>query len=76
MTDQLLLDYVRGLGVACGSIHQGRHVGWTTDEAKADAARAAGASLAAYTSREPSASGWEVSFLKGSVIREPGPDLR
>ncbi len=38
-----------------------RHVGWTTDQAKADAAQAAGARCSRYISDDPRFSGWEVS---------------
>ena len=37
------------------------HVGWTTDETKADAAREAGATVTAYRAHDPAFSGWEVS---------------
>lgn len=64
----LLLDYARSLGVAMGSLHVGRHVGWTTDEAKADKLREAGANLAHYVSQDPRYSGWEVSFAEGREV--------
>jgi phosphoglycerate dehydrogenase-like enzyme len=37
------------------------YVGWTTDEAKANAAREAGATIREYRSKDPQFSGWEVS---------------
>lgn len=65
----LLLDYVRSIGIPCRGIaspNQGSpHVGWTTDPEKAKLAEAAGARISPYTSRDPSASGWEVSFSQG-----------
>ncbi len=38
-----------------------RWIGWTADEAKAEAAREAGATVVTYTSRDPRFNGWEVS---------------
>lgn len=43
------------------------HVGWTTDQAKADAAREAGATVSAYRASDPAYNGWEVSVTE---IRE------
>jgi hypothetical protein len=60
-----LLTYAREtVGVAMGSIHQGRHIGYTTDDAKATKLREAGAHVTrvrAQTKDGPD--GWEISFL-------------
>lgn len=37
------------------------HVGWTTDEAKADRARELGATVTTFRAHDPEFSGWEVS---------------
>ena len=37
------------------------HVGWTTNEVKANHARELGATVTAYRSHNPAFSGWEVS---------------
>lgn len=37
------------------------HVGWTTDEGKANRARELGATVTAYRAHDPAFSGWEVS---------------
>jgi hypothetical protein len=39
-------------------------IGWTTDEAKAEAARDAGATLRPYKSFSPECSGWDVSVTE------------
>ena len=41
-----------------------RYVGWTTDQAKADAAREAGATVTSYRASDPMFSGWEVSVTE------------
>lgn len=41
-----------------------QHVGWTTDQAKADAAREAGATVTEYRAHDPALSGWEVSVTE------------
>ena len=72
-----IVDDLRGLGLTMGGRYPATsftdpvtnedhtaqlHVGWTTDQAKADAARELGATVTRYTSTyDPSASGWEVS---------------
>ena len=66
--DELLIDYVRRIGITCGSIHAGHHVGWTTDPDKARLAGEHGARLTHYTARTPDASGWEVSFRRDSRV--------
>lgn len=43
------------------------HIGWTTDQAKADKAREAGATVTAYRASGLTCNGWEVSV---SEIRE------
>jgi len=35
MADQLLIDFARELGLPMRGLHMDRHVGWTTDQAKA-----------------------------------------
>ena len=65
---ELLIDYCRSIGIVCGSIHQGRHVGWTIDPDKAAQAEAHGARLTRYVARDPEYSGWEVSFLRDSSV--------
>jgi len=37
------------------------HIGWTTDERKANAARDLGATITRYMAHDPAASGWEIS---------------
>ena len=37
------------------------HIGWTTDQAKADAARDLGATVTSVRAHDPRFSGWEVS---------------
>jgi len=64
----LLLDYAREHGVAMGSVHHGRHVGWTTNTDAADALRERGANLSYYTSTDPKFNGWEVSFAQGREV--------
>jgi len=44
-----------------------RWYGWTTDKAKADAARDAGATVTAVSSPDPRCSGWEVAVTE--VVR-------
>ncbi len=42
----LMLDHMRNeVGLPCGSIANGRHIAWTTDNDKAEAAREAGANV-------------------------------
>lgn len=57
-----LLDFCRSQGVTMGSLHRGWHIGWTVDEAAAEACRSQGATvLAGYNSQGPR--GWEISFI-------------
>ncbi len=37
------------------------HIGWTTDEAKANRARELGATVTSYRAHDPACSGWEIS---------------
>ena len=65
------LDYARNeVGVRMGSLHGGRHIGWTTDADKADRLRAAGAVV---TTVAPMSSGgttgYEVSFSPESTVQ-------
>lgn len=69
MTTELLIDYAHEVGVAMGSLAQGRHVGWTTDREKAMALREAGAELHGYSSSDPKFTGWEVTFAVGRERR-------
>lgn len=41
-----------------------RFVGWTTDQAKADAATELGATVTAYHSLDPTCSGWDVTVTE------------
>ena len=72
-----IVDDLRGVGLTMGGRYPATSftdpvtnedmtstlcVGWTTDQAKADAARELGATVTRYTSTyDASASGWEVS---------------
>jgi hypothetical protein len=58
-----LVEQIRELGIGMGSLAFGRHVGWTTDEGKANAARELGATLREYRSADPTCTGWEVSCV-------------
>lgn len=67
-----LVDYCRQQGVAMGSVHAGRHIGWTTDIEKANVCRDAGANIVeGYNSVGPN--GWELSFAVGrnAVLLSP-----
>lgn len=66
----LLLDYARSIGAQMGSLHAGRHIGWTTDEQKAELLRARGARvMPGCNSVGPR--GWELSFEVGAEAIEP-----
>jgi hypothetical protein len=71
-----LLTELRGIGLPMGGRYPATsftdpetnedhttqlHIGWTTDEAKANMARALGATVTAHSAGEPGFSGWEVS---------------
>lgn len=69
----MLLDYARDeVGMPVRGFHIGRHVGWTTDPAKADLMREAGATVTGYA-HAGWAGGWEVSFAPGAERQEPVP---
>ena len=73
-----LLDALHGLGLKMGGRYARRsftdpetgedkwatlYVGWTTDEAKAEAARELGVtSITHYTAHDPAYSGWEIAL--------------
>lgn len=62
-----LLDFARARGVAMGSVHQGQHLGFTTDEARAERIRLAGGRVqGCYNITGPR--GWEVSFARGAAV--------
>src|SRR5215467_13121238 len=81
-----LLEQVRALGLPLGSCYQKQTVdkidggkqtsqlfiGWTTDRDKAEAAKALGATIQHYTSRDPEFNGWDVSVRE--VIDGTGGD--
>jgi hypothetical protein len=55
-----LLQAARREGLTMGSVHGDRHIGWTTDELKAEACREHGLTvLAGYNVTGPC--GWEIS---------------
>lgn len=68
----LLIDYARNeVGLPMKGIHQSSHCGWTTDRAKADLMRSAGARVQSAPSldQRPEArrfDGWDISFPIGS----------
>jgi hypothetical protein len=69
----LLLDYARNeVGLPMRGLHAGRHIGWTTDEAKADRMVDAGATVVrgGHADRQEAipvqVPGWEISFAVGS----------
>lgn len=64
-----LVEQLRAQGLAMGTEYPSMGgirtvIGWTTDEAKAEAARKAGATLCRYESSDPECNGWEI------VVRE------
>ena len=60
----LLLKMARAEDVAMGTLHNGLHIGWTTDETKAEKLRDAGAQVTAgYNATGPC--GWEIVFAVG-----------
>lgn len=77
----LLLDYARNdVGLRMGGLHGGRHIGYTTDEEKANAMRDAGASVvgagrngqgstsqAADLLPPATVPAWEIAFPVGAV---------
>ena len=44
--------------------HSQRWFGWTTDEAKAERAREAGATVTTYRASDPRYSGWEIAVTE------------
>jgi hypothetical protein len=73
MTTQLLIEHLRrDVGLPMGGFGHAfkgsRHVGWTTDEAKATKARDAGAAVEHVARDDPRFSGWEISCAEGQVV--------
>jgi hypothetical protein len=64
---KLLIDHLRALGLPCRGRMGGLVITWTTDEAKADAAREAGATVATVTNAGRLL-GYEVSFPADAVL--------
>jgi len=55
------VEQLRAIGLEMRGVHMGYHLGWTTDETQAEAARALGATVTRCSSPRPDASGWEIA---------------
>lgn len=57
-----LVERLRAIGLPMGArFANGYRVGWTTDDAKADATREMGARVTPYSSSDSRFSGWEIN---------------
>lgn len=72
MTDTLLLDACRVLGLPCRGRINGRVVTWTTDQSTAELALLAGARVVrAHSTFTNDPIGWEVSFSPDKYALTP-----
>lgn len=62
-----MLEELRAIGLPMRSKMGVTWIGWTTDREKADKAKALGARVVYYSSRDPEYCGWEVSFTEPRV---------
>lgn len=70
MSENLLLDYGRSLGLKLGGFHFGCHVGWTTNGEAAQKMREHGARVIRHK-HEGWDGGYEISFPRDAEVVSP-----